>query len=85
MATPFISAEAAILKQAKPSASAIEIVQAITHSAQSISLKAAGVHIDLATSTQSNAQSTYSASASSYHSDSLNTHFASYVPTEQYV
>jgi len=86
MATPFVSAEAAILKQAKPNASAIEIVQAITNSAQSISLSVAGLHIDLATTgTQSNAQNKYSAGASSYHTDSLSTHFASYVPTEQYV
>ena len=85
MATPYISAEAAILKQANPNASATEIVQAITHTAEKIQLSVAGLHIDLSSSasTQSNAQST-TQSFSNYHLETSSTHYSQYVPSEQY-
>ena len=84
MATPYISAEAAILKQANPNASAAEIVQAITHSAEKIQLFAGSWHIDLATaaSNQSTMKSNQ-ATASDFHMDS-SVHYAAYVPSEQY-
>lgn len=84
MATPYISAEAAILKQANPNASAAEIVQAITHSAEKIQLSAGSLHIDLATATsnQSVTQSNQ-ATASDFHMEA-SVHYAAYVPSEQY-
>jgi subtilisin family serine protease len=85
MATTYISAEAAILKQANPNASAADIVQAITHTAEKIQLSVAGLQIDLSSS--ANNQS-YSQSAtqnlSSYHVETSSTHYAQYVPSEQY-
>jgi subtilisin family serine protease len=84
MATPYISAEAAILKQANPNASAAEIVQAITHSAEKIQLSAGSLHIDLATATsnQSVTQSNQE-TASDFHMEA-SVHYAAYVPSEQY-
>ena len=85
MATPYISAEAAILKQANPNACAADIVQAITHTAEKIQLSVAGLQIDLSSSAnnQSYSQST-TQNLSSYHSDTSSTHYAQYVPSEQY-
>ena len=85
MATPYISAEAAILKQANPNASAADIVQAITHTAEKIQLSVAGLQIDLSSSAnnQSYAQSA-TQNLSSNHLETSSTHYAQYVPSEQY-
>lgn len=85
IATPYISAEAAILKQANPNACAADIVQAITHTAEKIQLSVAGLQIDLSSSAnnQSYSQST-TQNLSSYHLDTSSTHYAQYVPSEQY-
>jgi subtilisin family serine protease len=85
MATPYISAEAAILKQANPNASAADIVQAITNTAEKIQLSAAGLHFDLsaAASNQSFSKSTTQC-LSDYHLETTNSHYSQYVPSEQY-
>ena len=85
MATPYISAEAAILKQANPHATASEIVQAITHTAEKIQISVAGLQIDVSASSsnQANAQSSMQ-SFESYHLETASSHCTQYVPSEQY-